>query len=91
MTTYGTSADGVELTDALIDQLTDEAEAGYDVEQLKPHVRRGRPAMGASAATALPVRLDPELRQAVAGRAERDGINQSEVVRRAIRQYLAAS
>lgn len=88
--THGKSIDGVELTDELLEQIADEAEAGYDVETLKPRVRRGRPPMGAAAADSLPVRLDPELRASVAARAEREGVPQGEVVRRALRQYLAS-
>ncbi|MGL5929856.1 MAG: CopG family transcriptional regulator [Dermatophilaceae bacterium] len=90
MTTHGRAVDGTELTDELIQRLADEAEAGYDVDTLAPRARRGRPPMGAAAARALPVRLDPDLRESVVARAERDGVNQSEVVRRALRQYLAS-
>ncbi len=90
-TTHGKSADGVELTDALIEDLADEAEAGYDVEQLKPRTRRGRPVIGADAADAtVVVRLEPALRSAVSARADHDGVNTSEVVRQALRQYLHA-
>lgn len=31
---------GVELTEPLIDRLAEEAEAGYDVERLRPRTRR---------------------------------------------------
>ncbi|MGL4176708.1 MAG: CopG family transcriptional regulator [Dermatophilaceae bacterium] len=89
-TTHGRAVDGTELTDELIQRLADEAEAGYDVDALVPRPRRGRPPMGAAAARALPVRLDPDLRESVVARAERDGVKQSEVVRRALRQYLAS-
>lgn len=86
---YGTSVDGVELTDELIEQLADEAEAGYDVEVLKTRTRRGRPALGSAPAAALPVRLPPELRAAVAARATAEGLNESELVRKALKAYLA--
>jgi hypothetical protein len=89
--THGTSADGVELTDALIDKLTAEAEAGYDVKQLKPRTRRGRPPIGAGAAEVVRVRLEPGMRSAVTARAEHDGVNTSEVIRQALQQYLAPS
>jgi CRISPR-associated endonuclease/helicase Cas3 len=42
----GTSG-GVELTDELIERLAAEAEEGYDVEELRPAPRQGRPPMGA--------------------------------------------
>ena len=88
---YGRSIDGVELTETLVDELAEEAEVGdYDMDKLKAGVRRGRPRMGSAAADILPVRLDPELRRAVAARAEREGTNQSDVVRKALRQYLAS-
>lgn len=81
---------GREITDELIEQWGREAEDGLDVDKLKTTARRGRgrPAMGSSAADALPVRLDPELRAVVAARAERDGVAQGEVIRRALRAYL---
>lgn len=46
---YGTSG-GVALTDGLVERLADEAEAGYDVEQLRPRSRRDRPPAGAETA-----------------------------------------
>ncbi len=90
MTAHHKTDKGQEITDALIEQWGREAEAGLDVAKLKQtvHRGRGRPAMGAAAAEALPVRLDPKLRASVVERAERDGVAQGEVVRRALRAYL---
>ena len=88
--THGKAAEGTEITDEVIERLGAEAEAGYDVDKLKPGMRRGRPPMGSAAAEALPVRLDPELRASVVARAEHDGVAQGEIVRRALRQYLAS-
>lgn len=42
---------GVELTDELLDRLAEEAEQGYEVDKLRPRTRRGRPPLGAQAAT----------------------------------------
>lgn len=42
---------GVELTDDLLDRLAEEAEQGYEVDNLRPRTRRGRPPHGAEAAT----------------------------------------
>jgi len=55
------------------------------------HVRRGRgrPPLGSVAAEPMRLRLEPELRQAVTERAQAEGTNDSEIVRRALRQYLA--
>ncbi|MEO5678868.1 MAG: CopG family transcriptional regulator, partial [Acidimicrobiales bacterium] len=85
-TTYGHSKGGELLTDQVLDRLADEAAAGLDVAQLRR--RPGRPAMGSGPAGTLPVRLDPELRQAVDDRAVAERTTASEVVRRALRRYL---
>lgn len=83
---YGTSRDGVEITDELVEKLAKEAEEGYDLSRLKP--RRGRPPMGAEAATVFQVRLDPELREALEERAKAEGKTPSEVVRTMLRAQL---
>ncbi len=44
--------------------------------------------MGSGPAEVVPVRIDPELRTAVASRAETDGTTTSEVIREALRQFL---
>jgi hypothetical protein len=85
---HGRSKSGVELTDEVLDQLAREAEEGLDTTKLKR--RRGRPAMGSGPADALPVRLDPDLRQALDERAAADNTTASDVVREALRRYLKA-
>ena len=87
--TYGRSKAGVELTDEVLQHMALEAEAGLDVTKLRR--RPGRPAMGSGPADTLPVRLDPELRKAVAERAAADDTTASEVVRTALRHYLEVS
>lgn len=52
--------------------------------------RETRPAMGSGPADTLPVRLDPELRQAVDDRAAAENTTASDVVREALRRYLKA-
>lgn len=47
--------------------------------------------MGSGPAETLPVRLDPELRQAVEDRAAADDTTASDVVRTALRRYLKVS
>ena len=84
--TYRTKT-GKVLTDADIEALADEAERGYDVEVLKTR-RRGRPLLGSAPAEVVPVRLDPELKEAVENRAERDHTTTSEIIREAIRKFL---
>jgi hypothetical protein len=85
--TYGKTASGVPITDELIDKLSAKAEAGYDVEEMLRR-RGGRPPMGSAAAGVESVRLDPELREALARRASQDHETTSTVIRKALRQYL---
>lgn len=85
---YGRSKAGVELTEEVLDRMAEEAEAGLDVAVLRR--RPGRPAMGSGPADTLPVRLDPELRQAVDDRAAAENTTASDVVREALRRYLKA-
>ena len=86
--TYGKTVDGVTITDELIEKLAAEAEAGYDVDEIL-RKRRGRPPIGSGPATVESVRLDPELRDALAERARSDREATSSVIRKALRQYLA--
>jgi hypothetical protein len=85
--TYGRTASGALITDGLVDKLSAEVEAGYDAEETLRR-RGGRPPMGSAAAGAESVRLDPELREALAQRASRDHETTSAVIREALRQYL---
>lgn len=84
--TYRTKT-GKVLTDADVEALSREVEGDYDVEALKAR-RRGRPSMGSAAADVVPVRLDPELKEAVETRAERERTTTSEIIREAIRRFL---
>ena len=86
---HGRTKDGVELTDEVLERMATEAEAGLDVTKLRR--RPGRPAMGSGPADALPVRLDPELRQALDDRAAAEQTTASDVVREALRRYLKVS
>lgn len=86
---YSRSRSGVELTEEVVERMADEAEAGLDVSKLRR--RPGRPAMGTEPAKALPVRFDPELRQAIEQRAQTEGVTAGEVVRRALRKYLRSA
>jgi hypothetical protein len=83
----GKTISGIPITDELVDKLAKEAEQGYDVDEILRR-RRGRPPIGSGPATVESVRLDPELRQALSKRAERDHEATSTVIRRALRQYL---
>ena len=87
---YGRTRSGKPITDELVEKLAAEAEAGDDVEVI---IRRrgGRPPMGSSVASVESVRLDPELREALRERAEREGRTSSDLIRDALRRYLRAS
>jgi hypothetical protein len=85
--THGKTASGKPITDELISKLAAKAETGYDVEQMLRR-RGGRPTMGSAAAGVESVRLEPELRQALTQRAERDHETTSSVIRKALREYL---
>lgn len=76
--------------DADVDQLADEAEHGYNVEQILARRRGGRPPRGAAAGTVESVRLDPDLKCDLLLRAARDRTSVSDIIRRAIGEYLHA-
>src|SRR5262245_3968267 len=84
--TYRTKAGRV-LTDADIQALADEAERGYPVEQLAR--RPGRPRMGSAPAVVVPVRLHADLLAATKAKAAAESTSLSELVRDALRVYLA--
>jgi hypothetical protein len=85
--TYRTKS-GRELKESDLDAISADVEsAHYDVEQLKPR-RRGRPTIGSAAAEVVPVRLDPALREAVESRAKSDETTTSDVIRRALKEFL---
>lgn len=89
---YGHTKSGRAITDAEITRLAAEAEAGYDVDRLiERRPRRGRPAIGSSAATVESVRLDPELRAQLIERARADGSTPSELIRQALRRFLGVA
>ena len=85
--TYRTTTGRVLTDDDIAALAADVETAAYDVETLKPR-RRGRPAMGTAPAEVVAVRLDPELRDAVEARARQEHTTTSEVIRRALRDFL---
>ena len=85
--THGRTASGKPITDELVEALADKAEAGYDLDETLRR-RGGRPPIGSAAASVESVRLDPELREALVQRAERDKETPSSVIRKALRRYL---
>ena len=88
---YGHTESGKEIDDEMIERLADEAEAGFDVDELiVRRGKRGRPSLGIGESAVESFRLDAELRNALAARAEAEGVPVSEVLRRAVREYLKA-
>lgn len=89
---YGYTRSGRPITDADVEALAAEAEAGYDVDELiARRPKRGRRALGSSPASVESVRLDPELRRELIDRARADATTTSEVIREALRRLLRAA
>ncbi len=90
--TYGRTKSGKVIDDAFVEELADEAERGFDPALLRDRPRgRGRPPLGDAAKTVESVRLDPELRDQTAQRAADEGVTVSEIIRRALREYLRSA
>ena len=85
-----TTRSGRVLSDDDIEALADEAERDPDLEALKSR-KRSRPLLGSGPAEVVPVRLDPELKAAVEGRAASEHTSTSEIIREALRRYLGAA
>lgn len=86
--THGKTASGSPITDELVSKLAEKAEAGYDVDEMLRRRKVGRPPLGSGVASVESVRLDPELREALADRARREHETTSAVIRKALRKYL---
>lgn len=93
---YGTFKNGTPVTDADIERWADEAEQGYDFppEVIQHAIRRGgRPSLGGDGdgtSPVVPVRLDQALAAALDDRASTEHTTRSEVIRAALRAWLAA-
>ena len=88
----GHTKSGTPITDELIEELSNEAERGYGVEQIiARRSKRGRPRLGAEPSSVESVRLDPELKALLVCRAEDEGVPVSEVIREALREHLRAT
>ncbi|WP_137726182.1 ribbon-helix-helix domain-containing protein [Prescottella subtropica] len=80
----GETINGTPVTDEMIRDWADEAEAGYDVERLR---KRGRPTVGDEAGTMVAVRMDAALIEALNARAEQNHMSRSEAIRAAVRAW----
>ncbi|MCU4187156.1 ribbon-helix-helix protein, CopG family [Acidiferrimicrobium sp. IK] len=89
---YGQTKGGKPITDEMIEELADEAERGFEPGRLGEHRRGpGRPPLGEAAKSVESVRLEPALRAEAAQRAAAEGVTVSEVIRRALREYLRSA
>ena len=89
---YGSTKGGTPITEEMIQWFADEAERGYSSELLVTKRRGpGRPPLGNAAKKVGSVRLDPALREEAARRAKDDGVSVSEIVRRALQEYLRSA
>lgn len=79
---------GMPINQDDIERLADEAETGYDEDQLQRG--RGRPPMGNGPAKTVQARLDPDLYDALKQRVKADQTSPSQVVRDALQDYLAS-
>jgi len=90
--TYGHTKNGKPITAEMVQELADEAERGYEPGQLMGQRRGpGRPPLGEAAKSVESVRLEPALRVEAAQRAAAEGVTVSEVIRRALREYLRSA
>ena len=80
---------GQEISEDQVDAWVEEAEDGYDVEWLRK--RMGRPTRSEESSKVVPVRLTEAELTAVMARAEREHLNRSEAIRRALAEWAAAS
>lgn len=79
---------GVPVTEAQIAAWAAEAEAGFNVNELK--VRgRGRPGRGTEPSQVVALRLTPEELAAIDARAARESKTRSEAIRDALASYVA--
>lgn len=80
----GETINGVPVTDGMIQDWADEAEAGYDMDKLR---KRGRPTVGDGPGVVVPVRMDAALLEALNARAEQEQVSRSEAIRAAVRAW----
>ena len=79
---------GREVSDAQVQAWADEAEVGYDVDELQR--RWGRPPRAESASRVVPTRFsDAELAELMV-RADREGLDRSAAIRAAVREWSHA-
>lgn len=82
------TATGRVLADEEIDAIAKAVETQeFDVDAIR---QRGRPALGPTPSRLVPVRMDSELHDSLRMRAVVEHTTSSEIIRAALRQYLAS-
>ena len=76
------------ISDKQIQKWADEAEAGYDVQELKRR-RRGRPGRGAQPMQVVAVRLTADELDALDAAAAKNDMSRSEAIRAALAHFAA--
>ena len=78
---------GSAVSDEQIQAWADEAEAGYNLPELRKR-RRGRPPVGSGPGQPVTVRFDEQTLTALRARAKEEGLaNESEAIRAAVRAW----
>ncbi len=80
--------DGEILTDADFERMSDEF-ATRDFDLSKFTRLPGRPLMGKAVAEVVPVRIEPSIVKSIDRRARKEGTTRSDIIRQAIKIYLA--
>ena len=81
--------DGEILTDADFERMSDEF-ATRDFDLSKFTRLPGRPLMGKAVAEVVPVRIEPSIVKSIDRRARKEGTTRSDIIRQAIKSYLAS-
>ena len=80
---------GVVVTDLDIQRMADDV-ATRDFDLSKFTRLPGRPLMGKAVAEVVPVRIEPSIVKSIDRRARKEGTTRSDIIRQAIKIYLAS-
>jgi hypothetical protein len=80
---------GVVVTDLDIRRMADDV-ATRDFDLSKLTRLPGRPLMGKAVAEVIPVRIEPSIVKSIDRRARKEGTTRSDIIRQAIKIYLAS-
>ncbi|MFT4187069.1 MAG: ribbon-helix-helix protein, CopG family [Aeromicrobium sp.] len=83
--------EGREVSDEQVQAWADEAEAGYDPDELLKQWSRGRPPRAEKASRVVTLRFSEEELAELMARADREGIDRSTAIRAAVHDWATAS